>query len=112
MHDGIITKIRFFNEKDSSFIGAVVPMLNPRKSLQHHFIFKKHNHSHMMFFITKGRISFIIEKRLLPFKDMLEGGYFGEIDIIFKRTRSYTTRSAVDTDFLTLSKTLFEEVIV
>jgi len=65
-----------------------------------------------MFFITKGRVSFVIEKKQIPFKDMLEGGYFGEIDIIFKRTRSFSTRSAVDTDFLTLSKTIFEEVVV
>jgi len=29
MHDGIIQTIRFFDDKDSTFIGLVVPLLQP-----------------------------------------------------------------------------------
>ncbi len=43
---------------------------------------------------------------------MTAGGYFGDIDIIYKRQRTFTVRSHVDTDFLTLSKQIFEDVLV
>jgi hypothetical protein len=29
MHSGIIKKVRFFDDKDSNFIGSIVPMLTP-----------------------------------------------------------------------------------
>jgi len=112
MHEGIITTIRFFNDKDSNFIGAIVPLLTPLRTLQSEIIFKKGNHPNFIFFITKGRVSFFIEKKNIAFKDMIQGGYFGDVDIIFRRIRSLTARSNVDTDFLTLTKQIFEEVIV
>lgn len=31
MYNGIVKKIRFFDDRDSNFIGAVVPMLAPLK---------------------------------------------------------------------------------
>jgi CRP-like cAMP-binding protein len=49
-----------------------------------------------MYFIAKGRVSFIVERYNIAFKDMIEGGYFGEVDIIFKRNRSYTVISVID----------------
>ncbi len=94
MHEGIINKIRFFDEKDNNFIGSIVPLLNPLKTLKHEVIYKKGNHPTAMFFITKGRVSFFIERKNISFKDMIEGCYFGDIDIIFKRKRKYTMISA------------------
>jgi hypothetical protein len=36
-----------------------------------------------MFFIAKGRVSYIIENpTIVEYKDMLTGTYFGEIEII------------------------------
>ena len=29
MYDGVVNKIKFFNEKDSNFIGNIVPLLTP-----------------------------------------------------------------------------------
>lgn len=43
---------------------------------------------------------------------MVRGSYFGEDDIIFKRKRSKTCRSVMESHFLTLSKGAFESVIV
>ena len=44
----------------------------------------------IIFFITSGRVSFHIERKNISFKDMIEGGYFGDIDIMFRRLRSFT----------------------
>ena len=43
---------------------------------------------------------------------MIQGCYFGDIDIIFKRKRKCSVISAVDSDFLTLSKQIFEDIII
>ncbi|CDW72811.1 cation channel family protein [Stylonychia lemnae] len=111
MHRGIIKKIRFFDDKDNNFIGSIVPLLNPLKTFRHEVIYKKDHHPNSIFFITQGRVSFFIERKNIAFKDMIEGCYFGDIDIIFKRKRKYTVISAVDSDFLTFSKTIFEDII-
>ena len=112
MHFGIIKKIRFFDDKDNNFIGSIVPLLTPLKTAKNEFIYKKHNHPNALFFITKGRVSFFLERKSIAFKDMIEGCYFGDIDIIFKRKRKFSVISAADSDFLTLSKYIFEDVIV
>lgn len=69
------------------------------------------SHPHSIFFITHGRVSFFIERKNIAFKDMIQGCYFGDIDIIFKTKRMYTVISAVDSDFLTLSKQIFEDIV-
>ena len=42
---------------------------------------------------------------------MIEGGYFGDMDIIFKRKRRYSMLSTTNSDFLTMTKSIFEDVI-
>ena len=41
---------------------------------------------------------------------MIEGGYFGDVDIIVRRPRLYTVIASENCEFLTLSKQTFEEV--
>ena len=102
MHDGMIKTIRFFDDKDSSFIGAVAPLLTPLKVNKHEIIYRKGNHPNAIFFITKGRVSFFIENKSIAFKDMIQGGYFGDVDIILRRPRAFTVIAATDSDFLSL----------
>ena len=97
MHDGVIKQIRFFDDKDSNFIGAIVPLLTPLQTEPFDIIYKKGSHPTAIFFITSGRVSFFIEKKNLAFKDMIQGGYFGEIDIVFRKVRAFTVRSAMET---------------
>lgn len=112
MHNGIVTKIRFFDDKDNHFIGSVVPMLIPLKVHKYELIFRKGNHPNTIFFITCGRASFFIENKNVSFKDMIDGAYFGEIDIIFRRLRKFTVIASTESEFLTLSKQIFEDTIV
>jgi CRP-like cAMP-binding protein len=52
-----------------------------------------------------------MESRDIAYKDMLKGAYFGEIEIIFKRVRSSTVSSRIESHFLTLSKQIFDSLI-
>ena len=112
MHNGVIRKIRFFDDKDSNLIGSIVPLLSPIKSLKNEYIFKKNGHATAIYFIINGRVSFYLENKGIAFKDMIEGGYFGDLDIIFKRKRRYSMLSTANSDFLTMTKQIFEDVII
>lgn len=111
MHNGIIKKIRFFDDKDSNLIGSIVPLLTHMKTQRNEFIYRRGNHPTSIYFITTGRVSFYLEKKNIAFKDMIEGGYFGDMDIIFKRKRRCSMLSTTNSDFLTMSKQIFEDVI-
>ncbi len=43
---------------------------------------------------------------------MIEGGYFGDMDIILKRKRRYTMLAAEESDFLLMTKQIFEEIVM
>ena len=112
MHNKVIKKIRFFDDKDSNFIGSIVPLLTPLKTIRNEYIYRRNSHPTSIYFITHGRVSFYLEKRCITFKDMMEGGYFGDLDIVFKRKRRYSMISTMESDFLSMTKQIFEDVIV
>jgi CRP-like cAMP-binding protein len=112
MYFGVIKRIRFFDDKDNNLIGSIVPLLTPFKAVKYEYIYKKNSHPHAIYFITKGRVSFYLQRKGLAFKDMIEGGYFGDMDIIFQRKRRYTMISTVDSDFLIMTKQILEDIIV
>ena len=108
MYNKAISGITFFNTKDESFVSDIVPMLNylraPRKSL----IYKKHQYADEIYFIRTGKVCFIYGKNKLIFKVMIQGSYFGEIEIIENTPREFNVASQENTEFLTMSKNLFE----
>ena len=59
----------------------------------------------LVFFITSGRVYFVNDD-YIPFKIMIKGSYFGEIEIVseVKTVRSFTAIASEKTDTLTLSK--------
>ncbi len=112
MHNGVIKKLRFFDDKDSNLIGSIVPLLTPLKTMRHEYIYRKNSHPTNIYFITHGRVSFFLDKTGIAFKDMIEGGYFGDLDVIFRRKRRYSIIATIDSDFLTMTKQIFEDVII
>jgi CRP-like cAMP-binding protein len=112
MYFGVIKKIRFFDDKDSNFIGSIVPLLTTCKAAKYETIYKKDSHPQSIYFITVGRVSFYLERKYIAFKDMIEGGYFGDLDIIFKRKRRYTMIATNESDFLIMTKQIFEEIVI
>jgi signal-transduction protein with cAMP-binding, CBS, and nucleotidyltransferase domain len=102
MYGGIMSELTFFNGKDPTFIGLIVPLLSPLYVKSGEFVFKKGNHPNYIFFIIKGRVSFMIESKNICYKDMIEGCYFGEIDLINDRPRSFTVKATQNSELLTL----------
>lgn len=48
----------------------------------------------------------------MPFKSIIVGSYFGEVEIIYKLRRLHTTVAAEETDLLTISKQVYEAIII
>jgi hypothetical protein len=43
---------------------------------------------------------------------MIEGGYFGDLDIILKRKRKFTMVAHFESEFLIMTKLILEEIII
>eukprot|EP01022_Parablepharisma_sp_SALTPOND_P031209 TRINITY_DN7893_c3_g1_i1.p3 TRINITY_DN7893_c3_g1~~TRINITY_DN7893_c3_g1_i1.p3 ORF type:complete len:518 (+),score=53.26 TRINITY_DN7893_c3_g1_i1:1381-2934(+) len=121
MYGGMINKVRFFKSKDSTFISLVVPLLQPYKVAKKERVYTKDDHPTaskipdsnkiIVYFLIEGKIVYVYNDRI-PFKEMVKGSYFGEGDILFQRKRMHTARALVDSHTLTLSKQVFESLVV
>ena len=111
MKEGYLKDIPFFTVKDDSFVAMIVPFLLPWNIHEKETVYKVNDHPNQMYFIIKGRIFFVNED-FIPFKTMITGSYFGEIEIIFKIKRCHTTIAAENSELLTLSKQFYEQIIV
>jgi CRP-like cAMP-binding protein len=113
MHEGIVKKINFFDDKDQTFIGVIVPLLQPCKAKKDDIVYQKGSHSSAIFFITKGRISFCLEEESdIGYLDIIMGSYFGEIEVIKSIPRIFSVKAADHSDFLTLPKPIFEHYLM
>ena len=113
MHEGIVKSINFFHGKDSNFIGLIVPLLQPCHANETDLIYSSGIHASNIFFISKGKISFCLKDHMnIGYLDMIVGSYFGEIEVIRCIPRLFSVKAAVKTDFLTLSKQIFETYVV
>ena len=91
MHHGALKTITFFQNKDPTFIVAIVPLLKPLQALTDEILFKEGDSPSEIYFLIEGKVVFQLqiegntESQLsyLPFKTMLSGSYFGEIGVLF-----------------------------
>jgi hypothetical protein len=54
----------------------------------------------------------MVNEDFIPFRSIVKGSYFGEIDIIEKQKRYYTVITGELSEFLVLSKQIYENLIV
>jgi CRP-like cAMP-binding protein len=117
MRNGFLKDILFFTPKYDSFIAMIVPFLLPLNFQNKEPIYKKNDHptaSNFLFtivyFLTLGRVHFVNDD-YVPFRTMVRGCYFGEIEILHKKRRTHSVYAGENCDTLTLSKHIYENVI-
>ena len=108
MYNKAISGITFFNKKDESFVSDIVPMLNYLRVARKSLIYKKYQYADEIYFIRSGKVCFIYGKNKLIFKVMIQGSYFGEIEIIENSPREFNVASQEHSEFLTMSRNLFD----
>lgn len=108
MYGNAIRGISFFNTKEQTFVADIVPMLNYQMIKKKKLVYQKHQYGDEMYFIKTGRICFIYGKKNMIFKIMIQGSYFGEIELIENSPREFTVAAEVDSELLLMSKNVFE----
>lgn len=107
LFEGLTNKVPFFKNKDKSFIANFVPLLNPLKVLHGELIYRKNEYPNLVYFIYNGRVNYVVGPQNIVFKSMVQGSYFGEIEIYENKLRYFNCRAEKDCDLLTISADKF-----
>lgn len=111
MFNGIFNKIAFFKNKDKCFIANFVPLLNPLKVLQGELIYRKSEYPNLIYFLSNGRVNYVVGPQNIVFKSMVQGSYFGEMEVFDNKARYFTCRAEVDCDLLTIPSDKFASIM-
>lgn len=103
MHKQAADRIRFFNDKDQFFITAVIPLLTPAHLNSHEYIYYKDDVPEEIYFIAKGRVSFVHDKKNITFVTFLEGSMFGDVEVLMESKRKFHAMSTSPASLLALN---------
>ena len=101
----------FFKNKDVVFVAHAVPYLKPMNIQEGCFVYKKDDFSGNLFFLSKGRVSHIVDEHQIIIQTYINGSYFGEQELLADLKRTISTIAVINTDLLLLSKQNFAELM-
>ena len=104
-------KIVFFSKQDSIFIVNIVPRLEYSLLDKSQIVYKRNDHPDYIYFLVSGRVNYVFSKENFVFKEIFNGAYFGEIEIVKKCPRLFTVISKVPCEFLTMGRNVFERIV-
>lgn len=107
----IMEIIPFFADKDSVFVAAVLPLLQPVHVIKQEVIYKIYDIAYTMFFIEEGIVSFL-SKHSLVYRLFKKGFYFGDIELLLKIPRISSAVAFTNCRLLSLSKEIYNGVIL
>jgi CRP-like cAMP-binding protein len=102
MYESAAGRIPFFKGRSPEFIASVIPHLKFSYLEAEKYIYREGDDSDEIYFLYKGRVDFVNSVRLIPFKTMLEGSYFGDIEVIDRTKRICSSRGQTDCEMLVL----------
>ena len=109
-----IEKNKFFFDRPVEFITAVLRFLRPLRLKPKEVVYRKGDYSDELFFIMSGEIvSFATYKTVdVPFEELVEGDYFGDIEIFFSDLRESSAKAVKKSEILALYRDdLFNNVL-
>jgi hyperpolarization activated cyclic nucleotide-gated potassium channel 1 len=81
-HQSAANVIDFIKLQDKSFVANIVPQMSYRKYKADTFVYSKGDIADEIYFMFEGKVNYTIGKKLVCFKSMVTGSYFGEIEVI------------------------------
>ena len=103
MHRQAAERIQFFSNKDPVFITAIIPLLTPVQLNKQEMLFIKNDVPEEIYFINKGKISYLHEEKHIVFCSFMDGSYFGDIEVVLESKRKYNALSIHDSNLLALN---------
>ena len=88
---------------------SIVPLLKPLKAQQNETIYYEGDPPSEVYFIIEGRVIFKVA--YASFKTMVNGSYFGEVDVLFNQPRAFGAQASIDTELLSLERNKFIDIL-
>ena len=111
MHHGAAWNITFFKGKDEVVISSIVPFLKPVFVNVNEFVYRKKEYAEEIYFIVRGRVSYVFGKDCSKLTSMQMGSYFGDIEVMLQIPRKYSSKTTRDCELLIMSKELLNEIV-
>jgi hyperpolarization activated cyclic nucleotide-gated potassium channel 1 len=111
LYKGAVDSIPFLQNKDTSFISYLMPLLSPYQLQDEEIVYEEGNYADEMYFLTKGRVNLVYGEKKLVYKSYLKGSYFGEIEILDKSGRLDSVIAVGVCDFLSLEKSYLMKLV-
>lgn len=111
MYGGVVKEIYIFKHKEKAFVNYTMPLLRPMHVYETQCLYKQGEYPDEVFFITFGRVNFVIMPKEIVFKTYLKGSYVGEVEIIRNISRIYTAMAVELSELFVLSKTHFHAIM-
>lgn len=107
----IITKVPMFSKfkDDEAFITEIVKCLKSRVSLPNSFVVRKGEIGTEMYFVSRGELNVVTDDEKVIFT-ITDGGFFGEIALIYETKRTATIVARTYCDMFILTKDDFMNV--
>ncbi len=61
----------------------------------------------MVYFLTKGRVNYVVGTQEITFKTFVAGSYFGELEVFRSIPRLFAVRCEEDSELLSIEKEYF-----
>lgn len=110
MYDCAFTRIYILRYQDIGFINYIMPRLVYEEWATGCMIYSKGDQAEAIYFISTGRVSYIINETSKVFKCIPTGSYFGDIEIIEEIPRMFNVVAHEFTTCLLMTRNWFEEV--
>jgi CRP-like cAMP-binding protein len=96
-------------EQDPVFVSSVVPFLTPLLLRPEEMLYQEGEYADEIYFIYRGRISYVLGNRKITYKVMTTGTYLGEIEVLEQIPRLDTTIAPVECDLFVMTKSLLAD---
>lgn len=112
MYEGAAAKIPFFQDRSPEFISTIIPYLRYMYLDTGDCVYRQGDDSDELYVILRGRITFVIGREVVVFKRMLEGAYFGDVEVILRSKRLCTCCMEYDGELLVMPKPMLKFIAI
>lgn len=109
--DGAARHFPVFQQFETSTLVKMMPLLRPLRLNKGDFAYKEDSYPDQVYFLTLGRVAFVILPIEVIYKCFLKGSYFGEIEILRGTNRQSNALCITFCEFLVLSKSDFLTIL-
>ena len=104
MYESACSRIPFFENRSPEFISTIIPHLRYTFFEKDDYVYQEGDDPDEIYFISRGRVNFVVCLQDIRFKSILEGSYFGDVEMFLSSKRLCTCKIVYQTELLVMSK--------